>query len=111
MQDWPVLRILAIIAPSSAASRSASSSTMKGALQPSSIEQLITFSAACASRMRPTSVDPPMDSLRTRGSLSIAFTTTDERLEEMTLTTPLDKPAYSSRLATPNHVNGLSHPG
>src|SRR5437763_1720430 len=108
MQDWPVLRILAIIAPSSAASRSASSSTMKGALPPSSIEQLMTFSAAWASRMRPTSVEPVKESLRTRWSFSIALTTSDERFEGMTLTTPFGTPACSSRSATASAVSGVS---
>ena len=60
------------IAPSTAASRSASSKTRNGALPPSSIEQLVTVSAAVFSSTRPTSVDPVKDSLRTRGSASIA---------------------------------------
>ena len=69
------LRILAIIAPSIAASRSASSRTRNGALPPSSIDELMTESAASRSSMRPTSVDPVKDSLRTRGSCRIALHT------------------------------------
>src|SRR5438874_13154728 len=84
---------------------------MKGALPPNSIEQLITFSAACASRMRPTSVDPVKDSLPTRGSLSSALTTSDERFEGMTLTTPLGTPACSSRSATASADSGVSDAG
>ncbi len=42
MQASPALRIFATIAPSSAASRSASSKTMNGALPPSSIELEMT---------------------------------------------------------------------
>ena len=38
VQAWPMLRILASIAPFTAASRSASSKTRNGALPPSSIE-------------------------------------------------------------------------
>ncbi len=54
---------------------SASSKMMNGALPPSSIEQFTTVSAASRSRTRPTSVDPVKDSLRTRGSFSMADTT------------------------------------
>ena len=64
----PMLRILAIIAPSTAASRSASSKTRNGALPPSSIETRRTCSAACAISFCPTSVEPVKDSLRVRGS-------------------------------------------
>jgi hypothetical protein len=42
VQASPMLRILAIIAPSIAASMSASSNTMNGALPPSSIAVLST---------------------------------------------------------------------
>ena len=106
-----MFRIFATSAPSSAASRSASASTTNGALPPSSIEQLITFSAACASRIRPTSVEPVKESLRTRGSLSIALTTSDERFEGMTLTTPLGTPACSRRSATASADSGVSDAG
>ena len=106
-----MLRIFATIAPSSAALRSASASTMNGALPPSSMEQLITFSAACASRMRPTSVEPVKDSLRTRGSLSIALTTSVERFDGMTLTTPFGTPACSSRSAIARAESGVSEAG
>ena len=44
----PMLRILARTAPSTAASRSASSKTRKGALPPSSIETRSTWGAAAA---------------------------------------------------------------
>src|SRR6202022_2714799 len=82
-----------------------------GALPPSSIEQLITFSAACASRMRPTSVEPVNDNLRTRGSLSIALTTSDERFDGMTFTTPFGTPACSSRSATAGADRGVPDAG
>src|SRR6202011_5253202 len=77
----------------------------------SSIEQLITFSAACASRIRPTSVEPVNDSLRTRGSLSMALTTSDERFDGMTLTTPFGTPACSRRSAIARAVRGVSDAG
>ena len=53
VQASPMLRILAIIAPSTAASRSASSNTRNGALPPSSIDVRRTLSAACSSSVRP----------------------------------------------------------
>ena len=52
---------------------------MNGALPPSSIEQLITGSAASRSSLRPTSVEPVNDSLRTRGSCSMAPTVAPAR--------------------------------
>ena len=73
----PPLRIFASIAPSTAASRSASSSTMNGSFPPSSIEQLTIRSAACFSSNRPTSVEPVNDSLRTRASSRASPTSSD----------------------------------
>ena len=78
-----MLRILAIIAPSIAASMSASSNTMNGALPPSSIAGLRMLSAASCSSLRPTSVEPVNDTTRTRGSCSIALTTGPERRDGM----------------------------
>jgi hypothetical protein len=66
-QVWPVLRYLAIIAPSTAASTSASSKTMNGALPPNSSESFLIVGAHCAISRRPTSVEPVNDSLRTTG--------------------------------------------
>ena len=63
-----MLRILAAMAPSTAASRSASSNTMNGALPPSSMEVRSTFSAASAIRRLPTGVEPVKETLRRRES-------------------------------------------
>ena len=90
VQASPPLRILAIIAPATAASRSASSNTMKGALPPNSIEQLTTQSAASRSNPRPTSVDPVNDSLRTRGSCSIADTSGPDRRDGTVIRTAVE---------------------
>ena len=60
----PECRILATIAPSTAASRSASANTMNGALPPSSITTF-TRAARRRSSTRPTSVDPVNDTMRT----------------------------------------------
>ena len=83
-----MLRILATIAPSIAASTSASSNTMNGALPPNSIAVLSTLSAALCRSLRPTSVEPVNDTTRTRGSCSMASTTGPERRDGSTLTTP-----------------------
>ena len=66
-QVWPVLRYFEAIAPSTAASRSASSNTMSGALPPSSSDTFFTVPAHCDIRSLPTSVEPVNDSLRTVG--------------------------------------------
>ncbi len=90
---------------------SASSKMMKGALPPSSIEVFTTVSAASRSRIRPTSVDPVNDSLRTRGSLSIAETTAPDFREGSTLTTPSGTPASASRPPMASAVSGVSEAG
>ena len=66
-QVWPALRYFEASAPSTAASMSASSKTMKGALPPSSIEVRFTVSAHCRISTFPTSVEPVKVSLRTSG--------------------------------------------
>ncbi len=111
MHASPPLRILAIMAPAIAASRSAVAKTTKGALPPSSIEQLTTVLAAAASSVRPTSVEPVNDSLRTRGSSIIAPTTLPEREEGRTLTTPAGTPASVSRSPMASAVSGVSLAG
>jgi succinate-semialdehyde dehydrogenase/glutarate-semialdehyde dehydrogenase len=63
-----MLRILAIIAPSTAASTSASPNTRNGALPPSSIETRWRFSAAWATSFLPTAVEPVKETLRSRAS-------------------------------------------
>ena len=70
-----MLRILAITAPSTAASTSASAKTRKGALPPSSIEVRSRPCADCSTSLRPTSVEPVKVSLRSRGSPMIGLET------------------------------------
>ena len=106
-----MLRILAIIAPSMAASMSASSNTMNGALPPSSIAGLTTLSAASCSSLRPTSVEPVKETTRTRGSCSIALTTLPDEREGMTLTTPAGTPASSRIGISASMVSGVSEAG
>ncbi len=111
VQAWPPLRIFATIAPSSAASRSASSRTTNGALPPSSIAHLRTRSAAVRRRRRPTAVEPVKDSMRVRVWLSIASTTGPGSEVVTTLTTPAGSPASSMSAATASAVSGVSAAG
>jgi hypothetical protein len=71
-QVWPELRYFETMAPSAAASRSASSKTMKGALPPSSIDTFFTVSADCRISSLPTSVEPVKVILRTSSRAIIA---------------------------------------
>src|SRR6266481_2013972 len=106
-----MLRILAIMAPSIAASMSASSKTMKGALPPSSIAGLTTLSAASRRSLRPTSVEPVKETTRTRGSCSIALTTLPAEREGMTFTTPAGTPASARIGISASMVSGVSEAG
>ncbi len=96
VQASPMLRILASSAPSTAASRSASSKTRKGALPPSSIDTFSTLSAAAAISERPTSVEPVKDSLRSRPSLMSGPVVGPDEEVVMMLKTPPGSPASSS---------------
>src|SRR5699024_2917512 len=111
VQAWPMLRNFAFSAPSTAASRSASSNTTKGALPPSSIEVRSTPGAAWDRSFRPTSVEPVKESLRSRGSARIGSETVLEELEVTTLTTPSGSPASSSSFTKSSVVSGVSCAG
>src|SRR2546423_10748663 len=58
MHDCPLLRNFAVMTPSSARSKSASSNTIAGACPPSSRDSFVTFRAAPTINFFPTSVDP-----------------------------------------------------
>src|SRR5699024_8966474 len=111
VQAWPMLRNFACSAPSTAASRSASSNTTNGALPPSSIEVRSTPGAAWDRSFRPTSVEPVKESLRSRGSARIGSETALEELEVTTLTTPSGNPASSSSATKSSAVSGVSCAG
>ena len=99
-----MLRILAITAPSTAASTSASSKTRKGALPPSSIDTRRMPWADCSISLRPTSVEPVKDSLRSRGSPMIGFETSlEDLLEVTTLSTPAGQPRLLEDLGQREH--------
>src|SRR6266478_10072630 len=59
----------------------------------------------------PICVEPVNDSLRTRGSRSIAATIFEERREGTTLTTPGGTPASSNTEAMASAVSGVSLAG
>jgi hypothetical protein len=103
----PPLRILAISAPSTAASTSASSKMRNGALPPSSIETRRIWSADCSISVRPTSVDPVNDSLRVRGSLISGSIVAPERWAVMTLSTPPGSPTSSRIWASMSIDSGV----
>src|SRR4029453_14854895 len=106
-----MLRKLALIAPSTAAPRSASSKIRKGALPPNSIEVRRMLAAACSSSLPPSSVDPGKLSLGSLGSAMIGPDTLPEVEVVITLTTPSGRPASASSLTKYRVVNGVSSGG
>jgi hypothetical protein len=101
--EW---RIFATIAPSTAASRSASSKTMNGALPPSSMTVLRTRSAQRCSRIRPTSVDPVNDSMRVGRWATQASNQSEELVVGMMLTSPSGSAGLEQQLADPQRGEG-----
>src|SRR3954463_648287 len=102
-----MLRIFAIIAPSTAASTSASSKTRNGALPPSSMLTRWSWSADCFTSTLPTPVDPVKLSLRSRGSAMIAELTSPELWVVTTLSTPSGSPASANVAASASIVSGV----
>jgi hypothetical protein len=84
---------------------------MKGALPPSSIEVFSTFLAEASISLRPTSVEPVKDSLRSRvSSISGPVTLPDEEVVTM-LNTPPGRPTSSSTWPSASIDNGVSCAG
>ena len=110
VQASPMLRILASIAPSTAASRSASAKTRNGALPPSSIETRSSWSADCLTSVLPTGVEPVKVSLRSRESPMSGSITSPVCEVEMTLSTPAGTPTSASRSASASIVSGVCGP-
>ena len=106
----PMLRILANIAPSTAASRSASPKTRNGAFPPSSIEIFSTCWADCSISLCPTPVDPVKVSFRSRGSAMIGPDTPPRRVV-ITFTTPSGSPASARMAANASVVSGVNAAG
>ena len=109
-QVWPVLRYFDAIAPLTAASISASSKTMNGALPPSSIETFFTVRADCSISCLPTSVEPVKVILRTVGLLVISPPISDDA-PVTTLNTPAGSPARSASSASASAEYGVCDAG
>ena len=104
------MRYFEIKAPCTAASRSASLNTIKGALPPSSIDVFLRVGTHCASSNFPTSVDPVNDSLRTIGLLVSSLPISDE-LPTTTFNTPSGMPARLASSASASADKGVSLAG
>lgn len=111
VQASPMFRIFAPIAPSTAASMSASSKTRNGALPPSSIEVRSTLFVACAMSCLPTGVEPVKDTFRSLGSSMMGFEIADAEAPETTLSTPAGSPASSIVCAKYWLVSGVRRAG
>src|SRR5881628_576924 len=107
----PTRRNFIATAPSSAALKSASSNTMKGALPPSSNESRVTCLAAVSMIPLPTSVDPVKPIFRISGCVSSSAPTSRERLVVSTLNTPRGSPATSVMRAIASAVSGVAEAG
>src|SRR3954470_15212858 len=105
-QVWPLLRYLEIIAPSTAASRSASSNTRNGALPPSSSDTFLMVWALWFISTAPTSVEPVKLILRTR-LLEVSSAPISLALPVTILITPLGTPARSANSANAKAEYGV----
>src|SRR5471030_3109537 len=109
-QVWPALRYLEANAPSTAASRSASSNTMNGALPPSSSDSFLMVLALCSISRRPTAVEPVKVSLRTVG-LDVISAPMSFGVPVTTLNTPAGTPARSANTASASAQYGVDSAG
>jgi hypothetical protein len=109
-QVCPVLRYFEAIAPCTAASRSASSKTMNGALPPSSIDTFFTVEADCWISSLPISVEPVKVTLRTIG-LDVISPPISLALPVTTENTPAGMPARSPSSARASAEYGVSLAG
>src|SRR5215469_6696730 len=107
MQVWPLLRYLLAMAPATAASRSASSNTMKGALPPSSMVIFFTVPAHWAMSFLPTAVEPVNVTLRTIGLEVISAPIAAASLPVTTLRTPAGTPARAASAAAASAEYGV----
>src|ERR1700744_3448877 len=109
-QVGPMLRYFETIAPSTAASISASSNTTNGALPPSSSPSFFTPTDACRYRIFPTSVDPVKPTKRTAGC-SHSTLPIGGASPVMILNTPFGTPAFSAKATSANALSGVSLAG
>ncbi len=105
-----MLRNLDCMAPSMAASMSASSKTMNGAWPPNSIDIFFTVPAHCSISFLPISVDPVKVILRTIG-LEVSSAPISLAEPVTTLNTPFGMPARSANSANASAEYGVSDAG
>src|SRR6202034_2401607 len=105
-----MLRYFETIAPSTAASISASSNTTNGALPPSSSPSFFTPTEACLYRILPTSVDPVKPTKASAGC-SHGTSPIGGASPVMTLKTPFGRPAFSASATSANELSGVSLAG
>src|SRR6267142_1243603 len=110
-QVCPMLRNLDAIAPFTAASRSASSKTIKGALPPSYNDSFFTVEAHCRINCLPTSVEPVKENFRTSGFSVSSFPTREDLVDGTTWNTPLGIPARWASSPSASADNGVSCAG
>ena len=111
VQASPMLRILATMAPATAASTSASSNTRNGALPPSSMDSRRSVSEAWAISLRPTSVEPVKDILRRRWSAISGAAVSPEDEAVIRFSTPPGSPASSRILTSASIDSGVCWAG
>ncbi len=111
VQACPPLRIFAAMAPSTAASTSASSNTTNGALPPSSIEVRRSWSAALRTNSFPTGVEPVKVTFRRRGSCMSGPDSADAFDVGRIDSTPSGSPASANTSPSSSIVRGVSSAG
>ena len=109
-QVCPALRYFDAITPATAASRSASSKTMNGALPPSSSDIFLTVPAHCRISNWPIGVDPVKVSLRTMG-LAVITPPIATASPVTTLKTPGGTPARCASSASASAESGVCSAG
>ena len=110
VQSWPQLAKAPTIAPSAAASRSASSNTTNGALPPSSMCTRLTVPAASRMTLAPVRVEPVTE-ISATSSWRASTPPTSGPGPGITLSTPGGRPASSARRPSMSAVSGVSSDG
>ena len=110
VQSWPQLAKAPTIAPSAAASRSASSKTTNGALPPSSRCTRLTVPAASRMTLVPVRVEPVTE-ISATSSCRASAPPTSAPGPGITLRTPGGRPASSASRPSMSAVSGVSSDG
>src|SRR5271170_6186056 len=109
-QVWPALRYFEATAPLTAASISASSKTMNGALPPNSSDSFLTVPAHCCISNLPISVEPVKVSLRTVG-FEVSSPPISDEPPVTQEKTPAGTPARSASSHSASAENGVAVAG